>query len=257
MLRFMDLWRREARGFTGRTVATVAWLVLASAGTVGAQVQVADSLAKTPDFARQDSIQAERARPRRTSCDIRGHFPQHSAAVNAWAACEISRVPAPSLVEGLGLYPIGEWKWIVNRRPNVDRLDAIFILPATNSVAPNTGTLVLECENGKLEAYVNPGQPLDHGYNDSVTVWFDMDPPQEDRWLPGPPKGEQWFAGADSTTLFVSGDQKVVRAFVRKLGDYERFVIQVRPRQGPPRTLAFDQGRIGLVSAQIMAAGCR
>jgi hypothetical protein len=246
----MTAWRL-ALGESSRGIAAIPiclFLVLAEVSS--AQDHPADSIAKTTDWSRRDSIRAELARPGNTECQVRGDFRERFSPLTA---CEMSRVPVPT---GMGLYRVGEWRWIVHTSPKSDRLDAIFILPVTNAAPPHTGAFVLMCEHGILRARLDPERPLEHVYADVVTVQFGTEPPEEQRWFAGPPKGQQWVAGADSTTLYVSRDQKTVRAFVRKLANYQRFLFRVRPHEGAQRTLAFDQGDEGLVSAQMMLAGC-
>jgi hypothetical protein len=242
----MTTWRLAGRKSTGNVAVMAVCLALAFAETAQGQDQVSDSVAKTPDWARRDSIKAESARPRWTSCGrLPRDFPDGTGPIGVFASCDMVndmlRINLPRQGNAGTVIGISHWRGFVERDAETNRAGITFTLPATEATEPGAA-LTLRCRAGQLDVYVDSPRPIE--YADNVTVRFGTKRPEDQEWLPG----------FDGTTLRLSGDGAAVKAFVRKVAKYASLAVQVQPHHAAPRSFTFYLGGIEVVSDQLLAA---
>lgn len=218
-------------------------LALAFAEAARGQDQVSDSAAKSPDWARRDSIRAESARPQWTSCARlpADFFPKGNGPIGVFTGCETLRMPLPRFAHAGTEIEVGNWRGFVATDSEGDRTGVTFVLPATGVTDPDAA-LTLRCRAGQLDAFVVVQRPLD--FAEYVEVWLGA----ERRQFQG------WAGGLGGNTLRLYGDQASVKAFVREASSYTYLAIKARPRQGARRVFTFDLSGIEIVSAQLLAA---
>jgi hypothetical protein len=228
-------------------VLIAACVALVLPGVSSAQNRVTDSVMRTPPTTRTDSIRANSALIGSSLCQIQGDSPNPIQAVRD---CELSWAPGPTpaaqrTVDSTSVV-VGNWQGLIQTDRITEQKNVHFLLRATDATLPRAVSLMVRCRKGKLDAYVDTRQVLGGDRAHKVTVRFGTEPPED----------QEWLGGADSTTLFLSGDQKKVQAFVRKLANYRSFTIQVQSYHAWPQGFEFALDGIDWVSAQLWS-GCK
>ena len=143
----------------------------------------------------------------------------------------------------VGERTIGNWIESVEIDPITDQKGVIFGLAAEGARRVDKPMLVIRCNGGKLDTFVDPDEYLAEYAASDVTIRFGSEPATR----------EHWSASGDRTAVFYPGDRTAVEAFIRKLAQYDRVAIRVTPDQKNPVAMVFRLAGIDQVNRELWA----
>lgn len=140
-----------------------------------------------------------------------------------------------------------EWStvagWKVSRQVNplddTTTIAAMLVAQDTGAWVSAPVTLILRCQSGRIEAYINWGVNLGRS---AIVTW---------RAGAGRATAEQWTVSTDGLSTFCPSNEE---ALVRQMMRVDRFVARVTPPGGTPITAVFVMDGIGDAVGPLLAA---